>query len=160
MLLQQTFAWASEMKPSQPLTVRRLAGQLGRSGEAFSRWNGLQLEHSDMIRFHNYGHVDDLRPAWRTCTAISRPIICTEYMARPVGSTFDPNMRFMKEQNVGAYNWGFVSGQDADAFSRGIPGRRLTPANRPVVPRHFPRRRHAVRRQGSGVYPTVTGRTK
>jgi len=40
-----------------------------------------------------------------------RPIICTEYMARPVKSTFDPNLKFLRDQNVGAYNWGFVSGK-------------------------------------------------
>jgi hypothetical protein len=32
-------------------------------------------------------------------------------MARPAGSTFDPNLSFFKTEKVGAYNWGFVSGK-------------------------------------------------
>src|SRR5690606_24006402 len=41
---------------------------------------------------------------------------CTEYMARPLGSTFDPIMGYFKEQKVGAYNWGFVSGKSQTIF--------------------------------------------
>ena len=32
-------------------------------------------------------------------------------MARTAGSTFDPILGYLKEQNVGAYNWGFVAGK-------------------------------------------------
>ena len=32
-------------------------------------------------------------------------------MARPRGSTFDPILGYLKEQKVGAYNWGFVAGK-------------------------------------------------
>ena len=45
-----------------------------------------------------------------------RPLICTEYMARPAGSTFDPNLAFLKEQKIGAYNWGFVAGKTQTIF--------------------------------------------
>ena len=41
----------------------------------------------------------------------NRPIICTEFMARPLGSRFDPVLGYFKEQNVGAYCWGFVNGK-------------------------------------------------
>jgi hypothetical protein len=32
-------------------------------------------------------------------------------MARTVGSTFDPILSMLQSENVGAYNWGFVSGK-------------------------------------------------
>jgi hypothetical protein len=32
-------------------------------------------------------------------------------MARPQGSNFDPMLGYMKEQGVGAYNWGFIEGK-------------------------------------------------
>jgi len=32
-------------------------------------------------------------------------------MARPQGSTFDPILGYLKEERVGAYNWGFVAGK-------------------------------------------------
>ena len=40
-----------------------------------------------------------------------RPLLCTEYMARPAGSTFDPHPRLLKPSTVAAYNWGFVAGK-------------------------------------------------
>jgi len=37
-------------------------------------------------------------------------------MARPQGSTFDPVLGYFKEQKVGAYNWGFVSGKSQTIY--------------------------------------------
>jgi len=41
----------------------------------------------------------------------NRPVICTEFMARPVGSTFDAVLPIGKEEKVGMINWGFVAGK-------------------------------------------------
>jgi len=41
----------------------------------------------------------------------NRPVICTEFMARPVGSTFDTVLPLAKEERLGAINWGFVAGK-------------------------------------------------
>jgi len=41
----------------------------------------------------------------------NRPLICTEYMARSVGSTFDTVLPLAKKYKVGAINWGFVAGK-------------------------------------------------
>lgn len=40
-----------------------------------------------------------------------RPVMNTEYMARPTGSTFGAIMPWAKQNNVGAINWGFVRGK-------------------------------------------------
>src|SRR5215472_7500850 len=40
-----------------------------------------------------------------------RPILCTEYMARQRGSTFQSILPIAKKYNVGAYNWGLVAGK-------------------------------------------------
>jgi hypothetical protein len=37
-------------------------------------------------------------------------------MARPAGSTFDPVLGYFREQNVAAYNWGFVSGKSQTLY--------------------------------------------
>jgi hypothetical protein len=37
-------------------------------------------------------------------------------MARPAGSTFNPNLGYFQEQHVGAYNWGFVAGKTQTIF--------------------------------------------
>jgi hypothetical protein len=41
----------------------------------------------------------------------SEKVICTEYMAVSVGSTFDSVLPFARQQKVGAINWGFVAGK-------------------------------------------------
>jgi len=41
----------------------------------------------------------------------NRPVICTEYMARPMGSIFDTVLSIAKEERVGAINRGFVAGK-------------------------------------------------
>ena len=43
-------------------------------------------------------------------------MLCTEYMARPVGSTFDPVLTYLKDEKIGAYNWGFVAGKTQTIF--------------------------------------------
>ena len=40
-----------------------------------------------------------------------RPIICTEFMARNIGSTFDTILPLAKKYHVGAINWGLVAGK-------------------------------------------------
>lgn len=108
-LLRKTFAWAREVDPRQPLT----AGIWG-DGGALTHPSPLTqylLANSDIITFHNYAGPDDVRTEVAALKKLNRPVICTEYMARPVGSTFDPILGIFKAERVGAYNWGFVSGK-------------------------------------------------
>ena len=70
-----------------------------------------QLENSDVITFHCYGPADDMKKRIESLSRFKRPIICTEYMARPLGSTFASILPVLKENHVGAYNWGFVNGK-------------------------------------------------
>jgi len=109
-LLQETFAWAREMKPSQPLTSGVWMGNWSDPAK-LSSMERVQLQNSDVITFHNYGPANDLKQCIEHLKRYQRPIVCTEYMARPVGSRFDPNLKVMHDENVGAYNWGFVSGK-------------------------------------------------
>jgi len=41
---------------------------------------------------------------------------CSEYMARPIGSTFDPILRYLRDEGVGAYSWGFVNGKSQTIY--------------------------------------------
>ena len=115
MLLEKTFAWAREMKPSQPLSSAPWLGPWADPAK-LSPMERAQFDSSDIITFHNYDALDKLKPCVENLRRYNRPVVCTEYMARPVGSKFDPNLRYMKEQNVGAYNWGFVSGKTQTIF--------------------------------------------
>jgi hypothetical protein len=109
-LLEKTFAWAREVSPNQPVSSGVWMGTWAEPAK-LSAMERIQLQNSDIITFHNYGPVDETRKCVENLRRYQRPIICTEYMARPAGSTFDPNLAFFKTEKVGAYNWGFVSGK-------------------------------------------------
>ncbi len=107
-LLKKLFAWAREVNPSQPLTAGVWAGEWGE--KKLSAVNRLMLEESDVISFHCYDGLKDMKRRVADLRRFGRPLLCTEYMARP-RSTFDPILGYLKEQKVAAYNWGFVAGK-------------------------------------------------
>lgn len=76
----------------------------------------IQLENSDVISFHNYGRVEDLKRAAESLRRFNRPRLCTEFMARPNGSTFEPHLSYMKDEGIAAYCWGFVAGKTQTIF--------------------------------------------
>jgi hypothetical protein len=112
-LLRKSFAWCREARPAQPLTSGLWMAWLGNWSDParLTPMERLQLEQSDIITFHNYSKLDDMKECVKNLRRYGRPILCTEYMARPNGSTFDPILGFLKEQGVGAFNWGFVAGK-------------------------------------------------
>jgi hypothetical protein len=71
----------------------------------------VQLLQSDVISFHCYGWPEDFEKRVQTLERFHRPLICTEYMARGVGSTFDTILPIAKKHKVAAINWGFVVGK-------------------------------------------------
>lgn len=110
LLLQKTFAWARALRPEQPLTSGVWIGNWADPAR-LTPMERLQLEASDIISFHNYSSLEELRKCVANLRRYRRPLLCTEYMARPAGSTFEPHLGWMREQGVAAYNWGFVAGK-------------------------------------------------
>ncbi len=107
-LLLDVFRWAEEVSPSQPYTVGMWCYT-----EPFNEINETILEKSDIVTFHCY---EDKQGAIERCLKIidkanSRPMMCTEYMARHLKSTFEDALPVFKENNIGAINWGLVSGK-------------------------------------------------
>lgn len=109
-LLKKAFAWAREANPIQPLTSGVWIGNWADPAK-LSPTERLQLESSDVISFHNYGPLDELKQCVQNLRRCNRPLLCTEYMSRGNGSTFDPHLGYLQEQNVAAYNWGLVDGK-------------------------------------------------
>ena len=56
-----------------------------------------------------------------TLRKYGRPLICTEYMARKNASLFQLIMPMLKKENIGAINWGFVSGKTNTIYAWGSP---------------------------------------
>ena len=110
-LLTKVFAWAREMDPSQPLTAGVWTGDWWTDPEKLSPLNKFQLENSDIITFHAYTTLDKTKEMAEALFRYGRPVVCTEYMARTAGSTFEAILPYFHERNIGAYNWGFVAGK-------------------------------------------------
>lgn len=110
-LLPQVFAWAREMNPTQPLTSGVYEIDTAKDEGAQDELEQIQLRESDVITFHNYSWPESFRSDVAWLRRFHRPVICTEYMARSVGSTFDTILPIAKQENVGAINWGFVAGK-------------------------------------------------
>jgi hypothetical protein len=114
-LLEKTFSWARTVDPVQPLTAGVWTGNLS-DPEKLTLINRFMLAQSDVISFHNYRPLAEMKKDIESLKRYRRPILCTEYMARPAGSTFDPILAYLKNEHVGGYNWGFVSGKSQTIY--------------------------------------------
>lgn len=113
-LLKQVFIWARETNPEQPLSV-------GYWNSDLKEINAFILKESDVVTYHQYGPPADHQKLIDTLSRIGKPMLCTEYMARTRGSSFKDIMPMLKAQNIGAYNWGFVSGKTNTIYAWDTP---------------------------------------
>ncbi len=113
-LLKKAFAWVRAASPSQPVTAGIWNWSAG-----FEKLNAYQKAHSDIITFHQYNDLDHLERYTHEMQALGRPVICTEWMARTNGSRVETHLPFLKSENVGAINWGLVSGKSNTIFPWG-----------------------------------------
>ena len=113
-LLKKAFQWGREVNPVQPLSAGVWKFEL-------KDLNTYQLENSDVITYHNYRPLEQHKAVIDTLKKLGRPIICTEYMARTMNSTFQDIMPLLKENNIGAINWGLVSGKSNTIYAWNTP---------------------------------------
>ncbi|MFA1704305.1 1,4-beta-xylanase [Mycobacterium intracellulare] len=114
-LLPQVFRWARGVDPSQPLTSGVWRGDWGQP-QGRSAISDIQLANSDVVTFHSYAEPAGFESRINELTPMGRPILCTEYMARPRGSTVQSILPVAKRHNVGAINWGLVAGKTQTYF--------------------------------------------
>jgi hypothetical protein len=110
-LLPQAFQWAREMNPTQPLTSGVYEVDTSADESALEEIERIQVRESDIITFHNYSWPEDFKAEIAWLRRFHRPVICTEFMARSIGSTFDTILPIARQERVGAINWGFVAGK-------------------------------------------------
>jgi len=108
-LVEAAFAWARAAQPTQPLTTC---------------WHAEDL--SDIITFHDYGPP---QPDRLTRWVAERPAVCTECIARTLGSRFDSVLPAFAEKGIGWYMWGLVQGRTQTYYPWGSP--RNAPEPRP-----------------------------
>lgn len=115
-LLRQVFAWARSVEGlTQPLT----AG-VWREGPDWEALIDFSLSASDIVTFHSYEPPARLIERIRRLQGASdRPMLCTEYMARTAGSTFQLSLRVLKWFGIGAVHWGLVRGKTQTIYPWG-----------------------------------------
>jgi hypothetical protein len=114
-LLPKVFEWARAEHPAQPLTSGLWAGNWSDPAKE-SATTKIQIAESDVISFHDYGWPEEFEARIKQLQPLGRPLICTEYMARGNGSTFDTILPLAKQYHVAAINWGFVAGKTQTYF--------------------------------------------
>ncbi len=114
-LVMTAFGWTREAKPSQPVTAAPWNGDWS-SLEKMNEMNRFLVENSDVITYHNYDNAAKFEERTAQLAKFGRPLICTEYMARVTGSTFQNILPLARKNKIGAYNWGFVSGKSQTIF--------------------------------------------
>ncbi|MGH3957565.1 1,4-beta-xylanase [Mycobacterium sp.] len=114
-LLPRVFRWAREVDPRQPLTSGVWDGSWGDTARRSIIAN-IQLDNSDVVTFHCYDEPAAFEDRIAELSPLGRPILCTEYMARTLGSTVDGVLPIAKRHNVGALNWGLVAGKTQTYF--------------------------------------------
>jgi hypothetical protein len=108
-LLPKVFAWVRASRPLQPLTSAVWQdSSTTRPPEEIER---IQLSNSDIVSFHSYDDPGSFARWIAVLDRYGRPVLCTEYMARPKGSTFEAILPIAASQRVAAINWGFVNGK-------------------------------------------------
>jgi len=113
-LLMKVFAWGRQVNPSQPLSA-------GIWSKELNELNTYQLANSDVITYHDYNPVDVHQHTIDTLKPYGRPLLCTEYMARPRNSTFATVMPMLKKNFVTAINWGLVEGKTNTKYAWDTP---------------------------------------
>jgi hypothetical protein len=115
-LLEKAFQWARSTNPSQPLTSGVWVGDWSDETKMLPM-HKLQLAQSDIISFHNYNKPQDFEKVIKQLQRYGKQLLCTEYMARPNGSTFEGFLPIARKYNVGMINWGFVDGKSQTKYS-------------------------------------------
>lgn len=114
-LLEQVFQWGREVNPSQPLSA-------GVWNWDLKELTDFQIENSDIITYHNYGEPEDHKKYINSLKELtSKPLLCTEYMARTRNSTFQNILPILKENKIAAYNWGLVDGKTNTKYAWETP---------------------------------------
>jgi hypothetical protein len=103
-LLKASFSWAREMRPTQPLTV-------GVWNPGWPEENAVLLQLSDFVSFHNYAELSLLEAHVESLRSQGRPVVCTEWLARGLGSRVETHLPYFIRERIGCYHWGLVNGR-------------------------------------------------
>ena len=118
-------------RPRRSRSPRASGSATGASPTKLSPMERFQLEKSDVISFHNYEPLDDMKQCVENLRRYGRPILCTEYMARPQRQHVRPDPRLSQGAEGRRRTTGASSRARPRRSTRGTRGRSRTPPSRP-----------------------------
>lgn len=109
-LLKKTINWVRVINPTQPITMAPWQNDWS-CDTRITALDNYMFSHSDIVSFHCYENREGTEKRILDIKRYGRPMLCTEYMARPFDSTFQEILPLFQQYGIGAYNWGFVAGK-------------------------------------------------
>jgi hypothetical protein len=103
-LVEASFAWARAARPVQPLTT-------GVWNPSWTEHNRKLLAWSDLTSFHHYLGLAHLRVFVAELRLAGRPLLCTEWLARGLGSLPGTHLPYFRAERIGCFHWGLVNGR-------------------------------------------------
>ena len=112
-LIKRVFDWVREINPSQPITASIYESTIPYWGdyENLPELEQFIINNSDIISYHDYGDKKGAAQKIKELKKYNRPLLCTEYLAREYNNTFEELLPLFKQNRIGAFNWGLVSGK-------------------------------------------------
>jgi hypothetical protein len=112
-LMLRSFEWSRAESPVQPVTVGAWTTPMPGSDDPPYQTDidQLALRQSDIVTFHAYWDTDHVRRFIDSLAELGRPMLCTEWMARPVGSRIADQLDLFRQRGVGCFQWGLVQGR-------------------------------------------------
>ena len=147
-LLPQVFTWARSVDARQPLTSGVWDGEWADPGSRTTIQN-IQLANSDVISFHSYAGPSAFESRIGELTPHGRPILCTEYMARPQGSTIESILADCQAAQRRRDQLGPGGRQDADLLPVGFVESPVLGGPEGMVPRSATAGRYRVPEQSN-----------
>ena len=118
-LLEAVFKWAWAVRPDQPLTAGVWALDVKENDHRVLE--EYMYSASDIITFHDYETAEHLANQIASLRKHKRPLLCTEWLRRPV-SMVVTHLPVFKKEGVGCINWGCVWGKTQTIYPWGSPG--------------------------------------
>ncbi len=104
-LMRETFKWAWEVNPDQPLTAPYASLMANDDRSNLAIW-GFLSENCDIMSFHCYNPVATLMDKYiNPLKKMNRPVICTECVGRPANTLFDM-YAICRKENIGVLSFG------------------------------------------------------
>jgi hypothetical protein len=109
-ILPQAFRYARAGNPTQPLTSGLWRGDWS-SLDKLGPVEKIQVESSDVISFQNYDGPVEFEKRVKWMQAFGRPVLCTGFLARDQGSTFEAILPIARKYGIGVIAGDLVAGR-------------------------------------------------